>query len=238
MITCDQAERLFNPFLDGELSNSLRCELHAHQLACPSCRRRLAILQTTADVISRDHSEPELSGEFTERLLACIGETRPQTTTRRRWRIWAGSGMAAAAALGISITAWLAWPVARNEGPNGVVAGIQVQRDIEVFPIGNETTATKEDVGAAILVPSVGFLAESAAEAVSDGRDAISAFSDLGHWGVSRARDSILIGVSETKSSDRRGAAGAIDTRNVAPLFDLSEIVSEPPHRDETIELI
>lgn len=238
MITCDQAERLFNPFLDGELSDSLRCELHAHQLACPSCRRSLAILQTTADVIARDQNEPALSDDFTTRLLACIGETRPEAAPRRRWRLWIGSGLSAAAALGIVVTAWLARPADRNS-PGGVVAGKIVHSGIQVFAIGGETDAAEEHVGAAILLPSVGFLAESAAEAVSDGRDAISAFSDLGRWGVSRARDSILMGVTEKKSADGSGApTDTIDATNVSSLFELSEMVSEPPRSDETIELI
>lgn len=232
MITCDQAERLFNPFLDGELSDSLRCEVHAHQLACPSCRRRLAILQTTAEVIARDHSEPTLNDNFTDRLMACISEGRPQTVSRRGWRIWLGSGLSAAAALGLALTAWFAQPSDQNDG---VVAGLIVH-DIEVFPIGSETPASGEDVGAAILVPSVGFLAESAAEAMYDGRAAFHAFSDLGHWGVSRARDSILIGVTETRTS--AAPTGTLDTRHVSPLFELSELVSEPDRADEAIELI
>ncbi|HEV2763586.1 MAG TPA: zf-HC2 domain-containing protein, partial [Pyrinomonadaceae bacterium] len=40
-MTCEETQKLFSPFLDGELSGSARAAAGAHLAACPVCRARL-----------------------------------------------------------------------------------------------------------------------------------------------------------------------------------------------------
>ncbi|HEY3245954.1 MAG TPA: zf-HC2 domain-containing protein [Phycisphaerae bacterium] len=104
-LTCQQAEQLFDAYLDGELSASLETELDAHRLACAACRQALALMEVTGHMISADRHAPVLGEDFTQRLLACIETPRPIPIWRRRRTIWvAGSGLAAAAAIAIAFT--------------------------------------------------------------------------------------------------------------------------------------
>lgn len=233
MITCDQAKQLFNPFLDGALSESLRCELHAHQLACSKCRRDLAILQTTAEVIARDESEPALGDQFTDRLLACINESNRKRNAPARYRIWAFRGLSAAAAVALAFTGWFTF---LRETPQKTLVASQV---IEVYPVSVAGRMSPLPTNDAILVPTVGYLADSAASAVSRGRNAIGAFTEIGQWGVIHAQTSLLMGAAEAEDSGAAlEASEPIDYQQVAPLFDLSDIVNEPAAPSEPIELI
>lgn len=241
MITCRQAENLFDAYLDGELSDGLRCELHAHQLRCSACRRALAILQTTAEVIARDRSEPVLADDFTDRLLACLQESGPAAgTASRRWRrmvLWGGSGLSAAAAMLLALTAWLARGPS-DEPSGGVVAG-QIVRAIKVYPIGDARTAEADEAVPAILPVSVGYLAETAASAFQDGQAAIRAFTELGRWGFSHANRAILAGAAQDELlSTPADSAVDIDVEHVGALLELSDLLRAPPVADDVVELL
>lgn len=104
MITCQHARHLFDRYLDGELSSSLRAELHAHQLNCTECQSELAMLEACGDVVALDRGEPQLSASFTDRVLLA---RRAQLTSRPRpWGrmvLFIGSPLAAAASILLAV---------------------------------------------------------------------------------------------------------------------------------------
>ncbi|MFQ5462684.1 MAG: anti-sigma factor family protein [Phycisphaerae bacterium] len=97
---CDQAIKLFDAHLDGELAPSLEMELAAHRFNCPQCRRQLALLEVAGHVIESDAEPPAaLDDAFTDRLLACVDEQRPHAVQRAvRW-IYLAVPLAAAAVI-------------------------------------------------------------------------------------------------------------------------------------------
>jgi hypothetical protein len=107
MITCQHARHLFDSYLDGALSASLQTELHAHRLNCTACQNELAVLEACGDVIAMDRREPEVSGDFTSRvLLAYCGRpvVRPRRWRRVAWRVGAPLAAAASIAMVMSLT--------------------------------------------------------------------------------------------------------------------------------------
>jgi hypothetical protein len=100
MISCEDARHLFDAFLDGELTPSVRAEVHAHRLNCANCSHELALLEACADVIRTDRREPVLSGSFADEVMATYVDRRHVPS--RRWQriaIFTASPLAAAAVL-------------------------------------------------------------------------------------------------------------------------------------------
>src|SRR3990172_9471766 len=95
---CEEAQQLFDGYLDGELSPSLTTELDAHRLQCADCRRALAILEVTGHVLVSDREAIMLESKFTDRLLACV-ETPGQRRVRQARRFLYVAGPMAAAAV-------------------------------------------------------------------------------------------------------------------------------------------
>jgi len=94
---CEQAQQLFDAYLNGELPSSLVTELGAHRLSCANCRRELALLEVTGHIITSSQDDETLSGGFTQRLLSCMDE--PGLGVWRRWRrrLYVAGPLAAAA---------------------------------------------------------------------------------------------------------------------------------------------
>ncbi|MGB2986190.1 MAG: zf-HC2 domain-containing protein [Phycisphaerae bacterium] len=69
---CEQAQQLFDAYLNGELSPALTTELGAHRVRCPECRRALALLEVSGHVVASDRDPVALDGDFTDRLVACV----------------------------------------------------------------------------------------------------------------------------------------------------------------------
>lgn len=124
-MNCEQAHNLFDAYLDGELSPALETELHAHRLGCVSCRQELALMEVAGHVISSTDGEIQLTGGFTDRLLACI---EPQVIRPGRMRVWVlrAAGSLAAAACLVMLVGHFSKPEPvvlgdRTEGAGGVV---------------------------------------------------------------------------------------------------------------------
>ncbi len=81
---CSECEQLFDAYLDGQLAGSLRLEFDAHRLRCRHCQQTLAMLEAVGHVISSDSQIPELSGDFTDRVMADI-ELPTQRVIRWPW---------------------------------------------------------------------------------------------------------------------------------------------------------
>lgn len=111
-MNCSEAERLFDPYLDGELSGSLRLEFDAHRLRCGICQRKLAMMEACEHIVAGDHRAPQLSANFTDRVMADLIHRKVQahTTRRRRLTIGAAVAMQAAAVIGFAMF----WQPVRN----------------------------------------------------------------------------------------------------------------------------
>ena len=103
-MNCEQAQTLFDTYLDGELSGPLAAELGAHKLSCSICRRELALLEVAGHVVAADTETPLLSDEFSERLLECAVVVQPPWYRRKRLLFYAGSPVAAAACLVLMVS--------------------------------------------------------------------------------------------------------------------------------------
>ncbi len=99
---CEQVRQLFDAYLDGELSPSQTTEVGAHCLKCINCRRALALLEVSGHIIANDGDDVQVSGNFSDRLLACIGGSRAGWTQWLRRAVYYGGPMAAAAVIGLA----------------------------------------------------------------------------------------------------------------------------------------
>jgi anti-sigma factor RsiW len=92
-------------YLDGRLDAARQADVGAHLDACPQCRAELEALRWVRDValkqLPSDEVPPTLAGRVAAALDAADNRTRPTAspTIGRRWRIWAGVGALAAAAV-------------------------------------------------------------------------------------------------------------------------------------------
>lgn len=121
MITCQHATRLFDRYLDGELSPSLQAELHAHQLSCPDCQNELAMYEVCGDVIRLDRREPGPGDAFTDRVMLAYRSRGVRRFPRwHRAALLVVSPMAAAASIALAV--WLILPSATSTRTEPVVA--------------------------------------------------------------------------------------------------------------------
>ena len=74
MISCEHTQNLFEAYLNDELAPSLVMEVDAHCLDCPSCRQQLGLMEACGNVVCLDTSEPNVSNDFTGRLMAIMDE--------------------------------------------------------------------------------------------------------------------------------------------------------------------
>lgn len=98
---CEQAQQLFDAYLDDDLSPSLAMELDAHRLQCADCRRALALLEVSGHVLTRKEAlQP--SHDFVDRLLACMDPVPESWLRNRRKMLWIGGPLAAAAVVALA----------------------------------------------------------------------------------------------------------------------------------------
>lgn len=111
-MNCSEAERLFDPYLDGELSGSLRLEFDAHRLRCTLCQRKLAMMEACEHILAGDSRIPTISGDFTDRLMAQIAEQKiaPKPGRLRPLKIAVAVGLQAAAVIGFIVF----WPALQS----------------------------------------------------------------------------------------------------------------------------
>lgn len=93
MLTCEQSQRLFTPYLDGELSSGERGALGSHLAACPVCRARLEETRSLVrglSLVVRPVPPPDLSASIKRSLVierAALAE-RPRLSFSERVREW------------------------------------------------------------------------------------------------------------------------------------------------------
>ena len=99
---CEQARQLFDAYLDGELSSALATELGAHRVRCPDCRRALALLEVSGQLITSDRDEAHLRENFSTRLLACMETPKNRWYERGRYVVYYVGPLAAAAVIALA----------------------------------------------------------------------------------------------------------------------------------------
>lgn len=119
-MNCTECEQLFDAYLDGQLSGSLRLEFDAHRLRCQRCQQTLAMLETVGFVLRNDEETPPLRDEFADHVMRRIHvreRIRPRVIRfpLRRVAIVAATMVQAAAVLMIAL--FLARPPANPATP-------------------------------------------------------------------------------------------------------------------------
>lgn len=120
---CQQATQLFDAYLDGELSDSLRMELDAHRVRCADCRRALALMEVTGHLVASDRDPVPIHRDFTDRLMACMDEPERHWRLTLRRGLYIGGPLAAAAVIALAFVG-----VFDNNGPQKV-GGVKVTAD-------------------------------------------------------------------------------------------------------------
>ena len=121
---CKQAQQLFDAYLDGELSPGLATELGAHRLKCPQCRRALALMEVSGHVVASDRDPVSLSGDFSDRLVACIEPKASRRMVRLRRSLYVAGPLAAAAVVALAL-------VGVFDGPEPKILGNTERMDPE-----------------------------------------------------------------------------------------------------------
>lgn len=117
---CKQARQLFDAYLDGGLSSALEAELGAHRVQCAECRRALALLEVSGQILESDRDPVELRHDFADRLLACMDEPKSRSWDRAKLAFVYAGPIAAAALIALAFLG----AFDRGNGPNG--GGVQV----------------------------------------------------------------------------------------------------------------
>ncbi len=99
---CEQAQELFGAYLNGELAGSLATELGAHRVQCADCRRALALMEVSGQIVASDRDPVTLRQDFTDRLLACVEPHQASRTLRWRRRLYVAGPLAAAAVVALA----------------------------------------------------------------------------------------------------------------------------------------
>lgn len=107
-MNCSDCEQLFDAYLDGNLKGSLRLEFDAHRLRCQRCQQTLAMLEAVGDIIANDAQVPDLSDDFTQRVMQEIAPARPRIVLRFPHRLRTVTLIASQAAA-ILLLVWV-WP--------------------------------------------------------------------------------------------------------------------------------
>ncbi len=118
---CEEAQNLFDAYLDGELSPSLATELGAHRVRCPECRRALALLEVSGHIISSDRDPVSVPHDFPDRLLACVDVREHGWLARVRRSLYVAGPLAAAAVIALAFLGFF------DRGRDSRVAGVKVE---------------------------------------------------------------------------------------------------------------
>lgn len=147
---CEQAQRLFDAYLDGELAPTLATELGAHRLQCSDCRRALALLEVSEHILTLDQDPVSIDADFTDRLVACVQDS-PRSWRYRlgRW-LYVGGPVAAAAVIALAFLGVFDGRESNEVAGNRVVASIEdlvnMQDDAGSL-IGTSTAAPLDGAG-------------------------------------------------------------------------------------------
>lgn len=123
---CQQAQRYFDAYLDGELPPALETEFGAHRVRCSDCRRALALMEVSGHILASDREPVTLDDDFSHRLLACMDSRQHGWVGNWRRIALFATPVAAAAAL---VFAFLGpFSQSRDEHPTKVLGVKEYQQ--------------------------------------------------------------------------------------------------------------
>jgi anti-sigma factor RsiW len=172
MISCEQAQHLFDSYLNDELSASMVSELDAHRLECAACRHQLALMEACGNVIRLDACEPRPSADFTDRLMAILDEektSRPWLGISRGMKL-AGGLLGVAAAIAAVI---VFYPTTEQDESDSRVAGTEVTPDMLKS------------------APAASMISGLPLGLFFNATDNISSSIDLGHYSIDQLRSTV-----------------------------------------------
>lgn len=97
-MNCPECAKLFDAYLDAQLSGTLQLEFDAHRVRCSRCQQHVALLESAGNVIATTDDAPPIAADFTASVMARI-ESRRRRSTLVRLAIGVGALQAAAAVL-------------------------------------------------------------------------------------------------------------------------------------------
>ena len=215
---CEEAQTLFQAYLDDELSSSLSTELAAHRVKCSECRRGLALMEVAGHVVANDAGSSELAPEFSDRLLACMES--PVSRWRRQLRRTVYLGVPALAAAAVA----LAFLGVFDRGA-GEVAG---------------KTVTSKDVANQPVSPSPKELVEHAQKNIASKRKSVETLQNQLDLTIGQILDIL----DEAKPASPEAKSGAPNAKPAPPggieipsIDDESPADAQPDGSGETSEI-
>ena len=118
---CEEARKLFDAYLDGELSPSLATELGVHRVRCAECRRSFALLEVSGHILSSDRDPVTVPEDFSERLLACVDVREHGWAGKVRRSLYFVGPLAAAAVIAMAFLGFF------DRSRDSRVAGVKVE---------------------------------------------------------------------------------------------------------------
>jgi anti-sigma factor RsiW len=102
-MNCADMEKFIHVYLDREFAETDRADFEEHLAACDRCRRVAQFERTFKQQLRTGLAPPQLPEErrdaLRQRIMTGIAADAPEAAARRIWRVAAGVGAAAAAAL-------------------------------------------------------------------------------------------------------------------------------------------
>ncbi|NOX58688.1 MAG: hypothetical protein GXP29_07500 [Planctomycetes bacterium] len=208
-MNCEEAQHLFDAYLDDTLGGTLATEFGAHRVACNRCRRDLALLEVASHVIATDTETPLLGDEFTDRLVHCADKPKTNRILRLPRSILVGLPTAMAACIGLVV--WFGGdspsvvPTDR-EGPPRVLGVTETVQDPEEL-LHNVEEALAGDPNNVELQALAARLRERSQEIIDGTRDGASLLKDYGHDALKE-----LLGSKPSGSKDGKTPAPQHDS--------------------------
>jgi len=130
-MNCNQAQGLFNAYLDETLTGSMATEFAAHRLRCADCRRQLALMEVTGQFIANDSAAPDLDDAFTDSVVALAARPARRLVFPRKAMRIAGPLLASAACLMLAVIYWPRPDETRVLGHQEQVTTDQLRENVE-----------------------------------------------------------------------------------------------------------
>ncbi len=134
---CADIRKILPDYTVGALEEHIAAHVRAHLAECESCRRELAALERTGELLA-----PLLPADPPRDLWPKIrAQLEPRTQPKPAWRVYWKPAMAIAAAAAILIVALLAWPLMQAAPP--------ATPDLPVLAVAEGNTYAEAQIAAA-----------------------------------------------------------------------------------------
>ena len=145
-MTCENAAKLVDAYLDGELDAATCLEVEGHLAECPACREKLESRQVLTALVAEEAPRYAASPFLATRIRAALRAEEPATEKAPWWNSlsfdWIYSGVGAAVAV-VALTVFLSGPGAfsglAQEAIDDNVRSLQVNHLMDVASTDQHT---------------------------------------------------------------------------------------------------